>query len=67
MPDDEDIYVAEQNKGTAMHNDKVRVRVVPSNYTKHKREGVIVDVIERANETVVGTYEPTTTLWLCYP
>ena len=33
MPDDEDIYVAEQNKGTAMHNDKVRVRVVPSNYT----------------------------------
>ena len=57
MPDDEDIYVAEQNKGTAMHNDKVRVRVVPSNYTKHKREGVIVDVIERANETVVGTYD----------
>ena len=25
MLDDEDIYVAEQNKGTAMHNDKVRV------------------------------------------
>ena len=39
MLDDEDIYVAEQNKGTAMHNDKVRVRVVPSDYTKHKREG----------------------------
>ena len=57
MPEDEDIYVAEQNKGTAMHNDKVRVRVIPSNYTKHKREGVIVDVIERANETVVGTYD----------
>lgn len=57
MPEDEDIYVAEQNKGTAMHNDKVRVRVIPSNYTKHKREGIIVDVIERANETVVGTYD----------
>ena len=57
MLDDEDIYVAEQNKGTAMHNDKVRVRVVPSDYTKHKREGIIVDVIERANETVVGTYD----------
>nr|WP_252895911.1 hypothetical protein [Veillonella rogosae] len=40
-----------------MHNDKVRVRVVPSDYTKHKREGIIVDVIERANETVVGTYD----------
>ncbi|MDU7842564.1 MAG: preprotein translocase subunit SecG, partial [Veillonella sp.] len=57
MLDDEDIYVAEQNKGTAMHNDKVRVRIVPSDYTKHKREGIIVDVIERANETIVGTYD----------
>ena len=37
MLDDEDIYVAEQNKGTAMHNDKVRVRILPSDYTKHKR------------------------------
>ena len=24
---------------------------------KHKREGIIVDVIERANETIVGTYD----------
>jgi len=50
MLDDEDIYVAEQNKGTAMHNDKVRVRVVPSDYTKHKREGIIVDVIEHKGD-----------------
>lgn len=58
MPEGEDdIYIPEKYKGTAMHNDKVRVRVIPSTYINHKREGLIVDIIERANETIVGTYD----------
>ena len=56
-PDEEDVYIAEQNKGTAMHNDKVRVRIITSRDSRHKREGVVTEVIERANETVVGTYD----------
>ena len=47
-PDEEDVYIAEQNKGTAMHNDKVRVRIITSRDSRHKREGVITEVIERA-------------------
>ena len=56
-PDEEDVYIAECNKGTAMHNDKVRVRIIKSKDSRHKREGVITSVLERANETVVGTYD----------
>lgn len=56
-PDEEDVYIAEQNKGTAMHNDKVRVRIITSRDSRHKREGVVTEVIERANETIVGTYD----------
>lgn len=56
MPDDEDIYV-EQNKGTAMHNDKVRGSRRTFFSKSINGEGVIVDVIERANETIVGTYD----------
>ena len=32
------MYIAEQNKGTAMHNDKVRVRIITSRDSRHKRE-----------------------------
>lgn len=53
----EDIYIAEKNKGTALHNDKVRVSIIDGKYSRHKREGVIIDVIERANDIVVGTYD----------
>ena len=44
-PNEEDVYIAEQNKGTAMHNDKVRVRIVASSDSHHKREGVVTEVI----------------------
>lgn len=56
-PDEEDIYISEQHKETAMHNDKVLVRIIKSNDSRHKREGLITKVLERANETVVGTYD----------
>lgn len=58
MPDGiDDIYVSVENKGSAMHNDKVRVRILGSTAGNQKKEGLVVEVLERANETIVGTYD----------
>lgn len=53
----EDIYIDSINKNGAMHNDKVRVRIITESYGDKKKEGIIVEVLERANEEVVGTYD----------
>ena len=53
----DDVYVAEQNRYTAMNNDKVIVRVIQSGNGRHKQEGEIVTVVERANKNIVGTYD----------
>lgn len=55
--DHEDIYIAERDRGTAVNNDTVEVKVVHGNTGRHKVEGRITKVLARANETVVGTYE----------
>ena len=53
----EDIYIAERDRGTAVNNDQVEVKVVHGTTGRHKVEGRITRVLSRANETVVGTYE----------
>lgn len=53
----DDIYIAEQSRHTAMNNDKVAVRVIQNSTGRHKREGEIIRIIERANKTLVGTFE----------
>ncbi len=53
----EDVYIAEQHRHTAMNNDKVVVRIIHRADGGHKREGEIVRIVERANETLVGTYD----------
>lgn len=53
----EDIYIDEKNRGSALHNDKVRVSIIKSKTSRHKREGRILEVLERANDTIVGTYD----------
>lgn len=56
-PDGEDdVYVAEENRMTAMNNDKVVVHVTPG-AARRRKEGTVVSVLERANETLVGTYD----------
>lgn len=55
--DHEDIYIAERDRGTAVNNDTVEVKVVHGTTGRHKVEGRITKVLARANETVVGTYE----------
>ena len=54
--DEGDIYVASRDTGGAMHRDIVGVRP-SSTRGKQGRSGVVVKVIERANDTVVGRYE----------
>ncbi|WP_301859083.1 ribonuclease R [uncultured Megasphaera sp.] len=54
---EDDVYISEQNRHTAMNNDKVTVRILQSSNGRHKREGEIIDIVERANKTIVGTFE----------
>lgn len=53
----EDVYIAEENKNGAMHNDKVRVRILSEGGGYKKREGIVTEILERANETIVGTFD----------
>lgn len=53
----DDIYIAEAYRHTAMNNDKVAVRILQGGSGRHKREGEIVRIVERANKTIVGTFE----------
>lgn len=52
-----DIYIAEENRNGAMNDDRVAVRLLDKGSTFRKREGRILKVLERANTTVVGTFE----------
>ncbi|MCR5796568.1 MAG: ribonuclease R, partial [Eubacterium sp.] len=55
---DEDIYIPEKYIGSALDGDTVRVQIFKSKRNnKSKAEGKIVEVVERANETVVGVFE----------
>lgn len=53
----EDIFVSEDNRHGAMHNDTVRVSIMKGGKGDKKREGKITEILERANHTVVGTFD----------
>ena len=59
-----DLYVAAENQDTAMHRDRVvariiRDRVPPQHGSRQRasREGRVIKILERANETIVGTLQ----------
>lgn len=54
--DEGDIYIAARDAGGAMHRDLVGVKLTASQ-RGYGRSGVVMKVLERANETVVGRYE----------
>src|SRR3972149_9654280 len=71
---DEDIYVNEEDMGSAMHGDLVVVRLpattqIPKRWKGKKRgaSGQIVNVLKRVNELVVGTFEQTKRLRFVSP
>lgn len=55
----EDIYVSAKDAGSAVNGDTVEVETMVSKTGRHSTEGRIINVLERANKTVVGTYEMT--------
>lgn len=56
VPDDgsEPIFIAERKSGHAMHGDKVKVSLTAKRRGR-KVEGEVIEIIERAKETFVGT------------
>lgn len=52
----EPIFVAERNSSHAMNNDKVRIAFYAKR-KNHDAEGEVIEILERANDTFVGTLE----------
>src|SRR5699024_3505874 len=70
IPEDEelqDIYVHANELNTAMNDDTVLVRLDKEGVLKHRPEGTIIRVLERANYVVVGTYEDNKTFGFVLP
>lgn len=60
LPDEggDPILIAEHNAAHAMNNDKVKV-VLCAHRRRHEPEGQVIDIIERADTTYVGTLKVT--------
>ena len=52
-----DIFIPAEETNGAIHGDKVVVRIVSKGVIGKKDEGEVIRILERANETIVGTYE----------
>jgi ribonuclease R len=52
-----DVYIAAHDLGTAMHGDTVFVKVTTQGHLGGKMEGEVVRVIQRAHQTIVGTFQ----------
>lgn len=52
----DDIFIASNNVGHALHEDKVKVFIFPKR-KNHKTEGQIAEVLERTKDTYVGVLE----------
>jgi len=60
LPDDKeakDIFVPPSNINGAMNGDKVLVKVTQKSKESKKAECVVIKIVKRANEEIVGTFE----------
>src|SRR5699024_3761256 len=60
IPEDEgqqDIYIHASDLHSAMNNDTVMVRLEKKGAKNNRPEGVVIRVLERANQEIVGTFE----------
>ncbi|HHV38701.1 MAG TPA: ribonuclease R [Tepidimicrobium sp.] len=53
----DDIFIPGEGMNGALHGDKVVVRITSRGEIGRKEEGEIIKILERANQTIVGTYE----------
>ena len=54
---EEDIFIPEEDTGTAVNQDKVRIIIKDEQREGKRREGIVVEVLERGMEQIVGTYQ----------
>lgn len=52
-----DIFIPAEGMNGALHGDRVVVRTTSSGEAGRKEEGEVLKILERANQTIVGTYE----------
>lgn len=52
----EEVYIAADDRKDALDKDRVMVHITQEAYGGKRMEGIIVKVLEHANNTVVGTY-----------
>jgi len=61
QPGETDLYISAENTWTAMHGDRVVARIStdrrPGAATSGRREGRVIRILKRENETVVGTLQ----------
>ncbi|MGM8215276.1 ribonuclease R [Bacillaceae bacterium W0354] len=60
IPDDEDqadIYIHQTDLNTAMNGDTVLVRIETASKDGNRPEGVVLRIVERNNQPIVGTYQ----------
>src|SRR6059058_4221098 len=70
-PGQSDLFIAAENTGTAMHGDRVVVRIIRgaefSRARKPRAEGRVIRILTRANETIVGTLQQTRNFFYVVP
>ena len=69
-PGEPDIFIAAENTGTAMHGDRVVVRIsrdAPYGRTGGRREGRVIRILERAHDTIVGTLQQSRNFYYVVP
>jgi ribonuclease R len=65
-----DVFIAAENIGTAMHGDRVVVRIsrdTPYDRIKGRREGRVIRILERAHDTIVGTLQRSRNFYYVVP
>lgn len=55
--EDDDVFIARNNLKTALDGDLVKVFVYPARKGRNRSEGEVVEILERARDTFVGTVE----------
>lgn len=69
---EQDIFVAAQNTGTAMHGDRVVVRIMRDSAQARRKdraraEGSVIRILERAHDTIVGTLQQSPNFFFVIP
>ena len=54
---EEDIFIPEEDTGTAMHQDTVRILLKEGKKEGRRQEGVVTGILKRGMEEIVGTYQ----------